>query len=164
MIENQDKKPQAITFIEIQATGKTSFYKDHFFNTHLRISLDLLKTRHREKTIFECCIATRTNFVIDNTNPLRTDRERYIKPAKEGGYEVVGYYFSADLKGSIERNRLRNYKEIVPVSGVLGTYKKLDLPSYSEGFDKLYYVTIGSNNQFRIEDWKDEIVMNLTGR
>lgn len=147
---------QAIIFIGIQAAGKTSFYKKHFFNTHLRISLDLLRTRHREKSIFECCIATRTDFVVDNTNPLKSDRERYIKPAKKAGYEVVGYYFAPDLADALERNRLRDEKEVIPDVGIRGTYKKLELPSYDEGFDELYFVAIGRDNEFIIEKKKED--------
>ncbi|MBN1315005.1 MAG: hypothetical protein JXA42_06040 [Anaerolineales bacterium] len=37
---------QAVIFIGIQATGKSTFFKERFFNTHVRISLDLLKTRN----------------------------------------------------------------------------------------------------------------------
>ena len=38
---------QAVIFIGIQGSGKTTFYRDRFFNTHFRINLDMLKTRHR---------------------------------------------------------------------------------------------------------------------
>jgi hypothetical protein len=38
---------EAIIFIGVQATGKSSYFRDRFFGTHVRISLDLLKTRHR---------------------------------------------------------------------------------------------------------------------
>jgi hypothetical protein len=46
---------------------------------------------------------------------------------------------------------------VVPVPAILGTYKKLEFPSYSEGFDKLYYVKLDENNSFKTEDLKDEI-------
>ena len=44
---------QLIIFIGIQASGKSTFYQQYFYHTHLRINLDMLKTRHREKLIFE---------------------------------------------------------------------------------------------------------------
>ena len=47
---------QAVIFIGIQATGKTTFYVQHFLNTHLRISLDVLRTRHREARFLETCL------------------------------------------------------------------------------------------------------------
>jgi predicted kinase len=39
---------EAVVFIGIQASGKTTFYQQRFFATHVRISLDLLRTRERE--------------------------------------------------------------------------------------------------------------------
>ncbi len=35
---------QAILFSGIQATGKSSFYRERFFHTHVRINLDMLRT------------------------------------------------------------------------------------------------------------------------
>ena len=40
---------ECVIFIGIQASGKTEFYKQNFFKTHVRISMDMLKTRHREE-------------------------------------------------------------------------------------------------------------------
>jgi len=40
---------ELIIFIGIQATGKSEFYKRRFYNTHIRINLDMLKTRNKEK-------------------------------------------------------------------------------------------------------------------
>jgi hypothetical protein len=47
---------EAVIFIGLQAAGKSSFYLDRFFNTHIRINLDMLKTRHREQLIFQACL------------------------------------------------------------------------------------------------------------
>ncbi len=90
---------QAIIFIGIQATGKTTFYNDRFFNTHVRISLDLLKTRHREHEFLTTCLRTRQSFVVDNTNPTIEDRKRYIDMVKDAKYEVIGYYFESKISG-----------------------------------------------------------------
>ena len=76
------KTPQLVILMGAQASGKSSFYLHQFFATHIRINLDMLKTRHREKLIFEACLAAKQSVVIDNTNPTRQDRARYIGPAK----------------------------------------------------------------------------------
>ena len=76
----------------IQASGKSTFYHDRFSNTHLRINLDMLKTRHREKRLIETCLEISQRFVIDNTNPTVTDRERYIILLKNQGWKIIGYY------------------------------------------------------------------------
>ena len=148
---------QAIIFIGIQATGKTTFYSDRFFNTHVRISLDLLKTRHREREFLTTCLRTRQSFVVDNTNPTIEDRKRYIDMFKDTEYEIIGYYFESKIQVAITRNDQRTAKQRIPVKGVLSTYQKLQMPSYEEGFDKLYYVRAVDGGTFNVEEWKDEI-------
>ena len=44
---------EIILFIGIQATGKSSFFRERFFRTHVRVNLDMLKTRHREKLLVD---------------------------------------------------------------------------------------------------------------
>lgn len=73
---------EAIIFVGIQATGKSTFYRENFFKTHIRINLDMLKTRHRENIILEACIKAKQPFVIDNTNPSMNDRKKYIEISK----------------------------------------------------------------------------------
>jgi hypothetical protein len=76
---------EAVIFIGLQASGKSSFDKERFFSTHVRVSLDLLKTRPREERFLAVCLETDQRFVIDNTNPTREDRARYIPRAKAAG-------------------------------------------------------------------------------
>jgi predicted kinase len=147
---------QAIIFIGIQASGKSTFYKEKFFNSHMRISLDLLNTRNKENQFLDKCIELHQRLVIDNTNPKRTDREKYIRKLKAAKYEVVGYYFQSNVKDSIRRNAKRVGKEKIPEVGILATYKKMELPSRKEGFDRLYYVEI-IDDEFIIKKWQDEI-------
>jgi predicted kinase len=40
---------EAVILIGIQGSGKSTFCRERFFNTHIRINLDMLKTRHRER-------------------------------------------------------------------------------------------------------------------
>jgi predicted kinase len=148
---------QAIIFIGIQATGKTTFYNDRFFNTHVRISLDQLKTRHREREFLATCLRTRQSFVVDNTNPTIEDRKRYIDMVKDAEYEIIGYYFESKVQAAVARNDQRTAKQRIPVKGVLSTYHKLQMPSYKEGFDRLYYVRVVEGGTFNVEEWKDEI-------
>jgi predicted kinase len=119
--------------------------------------LDLLRTRHREARFLDACLQTQQRFVVDNTNPTKEDRKRYIEMASDAGYEVIGYYFQSQAQAAMERNGARAESERVPPKGILGTYKKLELPSYAEGFDELYYVSIADDGGFRVERWKDEV-------
>jgi len=47
---------EAIIFCGIQATGKTTFFKERFFKTHMRISLDQLNTRNKELRFIETIV------------------------------------------------------------------------------------------------------------
>ena len=72
---------EAVIFIGVQGSGKSTFYREQFFDRYVRISLDLLRTRHRQQKFIETCLATQQRFVIDNTNsneaPPQTD-EVYV--------------------------------------------------------------------------------------
>ncbi len=146
---------EAVLFTGIQGAGKTTFYKDRFFDTHVRISLDMLRTRHREAVLIDACINAKQKFVVDNTNPTKSDRERYIRPARRAEFTVIGYYFAVDLAGSKDRNLKRQDKTPIPLPGLLGTHKRLQIPTWEEGFDRLYYVRIGPGSRFIVEDWAE---------
>ena len=141
---------QLIIFIGVQASGKSTFYKHNFYNTHLRLNLDMLKTRHRENILFEAGLASKTKMVIDNTNPKKEDRVRYMQRAKDAGFEVIAYYFETDLKSTSKRNSQREGKANIPEVGVRATYKKLEIPSLDEGFDEIFKVQIVGNGAFDI--------------
>lgn len=147
-----------ILFIGIQATGKSTFYPQRFFDTHICLNLDMLKTRHRETLLFSACLTAKQAVVIDNTNPTAAERARYTLPAKEAGFQVVGYYFRSVPADALRRNHQRSGIAIIPDKGVLGTYKRLELPRYEEGFDILYYVTLEEESEsFQVEEWNDAI-------
>jgi predicted kinase len=149
---------ETVIFIGIQAVGKSTFYKERFFATHVRINLDMLKTRQREALLLQAYLAARQPFVVDNTNILKRERARYIELAKPTGFRVVGYYFQSRLQDALLRNRQRTGRANIPEKGVIAKHQRLEIPSYAEGFDKLYYVAIDpAASQFIIREWKDEI-------
>ena len=144
---------EAVLLIGIQGAGKSTFYCRRFFHTHVRLSLDLLKTRRREMTLLEACLGARQPLVVDNTNVTADGRARYIRPAKAAGFRVTGYFFEPDPKGSLRRNNLREGKRRVPPAGLFGTLKRLQRPSPDEGFDELRRVLISESGEFRAEPW-----------
>ncbi len=147
---------EAVIFIGLQGSGKSSYFREWFFTTHVRVSLDLLKTRHREKRFLELCLVTNQRFVIDNTNPTRDDRARYIPAAKAAGFEVVGYYFRSSIEECLLRNEGRRESERIPEIAVRGAARRLELPSLAEGFDRLWYVRI-EDGRFITEEWNDAV-------
>lgn len=148
---------EAVIFVGIQATGKSSFYRKRFFDTHVRINLDMLKTRHRERLLVRACIEARQPFVVDNTNPSVEERARYIEPARSAGFRVTGYYFNSTVSEALARNARRTGKARVPEKGIFGTRKRLQVPNLEEGFDELCYVWIDDAGSFIVEEWSDEL-------
>lgn len=148
---------EAVIFIGLQGAGKSTFYKERFFDTHLRINLDMLKTRHRERQFLQTCIETCQRFVVDNTNPTRAEREVYIQAAKDAGFRVIGYYFQSRVEDCKRRNEQRPADRQVPLGGILGTAGRMELPSLEEGFDELHYVRIDETGSFKVEEWQDEV-------
>lgn len=124
----------AIIFCGIQGSGKSTFYRERFFDTHIRINLDMLRTRHREGLLLRACIEAKQPFVLDNTNPTVLQRARYIDTARAAGFRVTGYYFRSAPTEAIERNTARSEKARVPLPALLGTYKRLEIPKKEEGF------------------------------
>ena len=148
---------EAVIFIGVQASGKTTFFRERFFDSHVRLNLDMLRTRHRESILLAACLEAKQSFVVDNTNPAVEDRRRYIDPAKEHHFRVIGYYFQSSVEACKERNAARVESQVVPLPGLLGTHRRLEVPSYAEGFDELNYVRIAPDGGFEILEWSDEV-------
>ncbi len=146
---------EAVIFVGVQASGKTSLYRERFFETHLRINLDMLDTRHREGILPRACIEAKQPFVVDNTNPTAEERARYIGPARSAGFRVAGYYFRSGVREALARNNQRTGKARIPRKGIFGTYKRLQAPSMEEGFDELCCVYIDEAGSFVVEEWPD---------
>lgn len=145
---------EAVILVGIQATGKSTFYHHQFGRTHVRINLDMLKTRHREQQFLDTCLVTRQRFVVDNTNPTPAERQRYIQPAQQQGFSITGYYFESKLAAALIRNCDRAPDQRIPNKGIRGTVSRLILPTYDEGFDQLFYVRLLPHQQFSVEDWQ----------
>ncbi len=149
--------PELVLFCGIQATGKSSFYVERFLHTHVRLSLDVVRTRHRERVLFEACLGCAQSVVIDNTNPTPADRARYIAPGRAAGFTVIGYYFSSRVAEALERNAARAAAQRVPDRGVQGTAARLVPPGLAEGFAALHFVRLDAERGFIVEAWRDEV-------
>jgi predicted kinase len=58
-----------IIFIGLQGSGKSTFFLQQFYKTHIRLSMDMLRTRYREKLLFQACLTAKQPVVMDNTKP-----------------------------------------------------------------------------------------------
>ncbi len=144
---------EALIFCGIQASGKTTFYRERFFDTHVRISLDLLRTRRRERLILAACLEAGQRFVVDNTNPTAAERAAYVAPSLAAGFAVAAYFFPADPRAAFERNRRRPGAAAVPAAGLFGTQKRLQAPALEEGFARVERVEIVEGAGFVVTPW-----------
>jgi predicted kinase len=142
---------EAVVFCGVQGSGKTTLYRDRFLETHVRVSMDLLRTRGREEAFVRLCLQSGQRFVVDNTNPTPTDRRRYVEPARAAGFRLIGYLVEVDRSLALARNAGRTGRARIAVSGVLGTERRLLRPTPEEGFDELWHATAAPGGGWRVE-------------
>ena len=133
---------EAVILVGVQGAGKSTFYRDRFLDTHVRINLDMLRTREREQQLLTVCLEAGQSFVVDNTNPQASDRAKYIGPARAKGFRVIAYFFDVPLRDAMHRNNQRKLRQKIPPVAVAGTHKKLEPPSKNEGFDQIFTVRV----------------------
>lgn len=143
-----------VLMVGIQGSGKSTFYHKYLADDYVRVNLDALKSRHQENLLIAECIKEGKCFAVDNTNPTRADRQRYIPLAKSAGYRIVGYFMESKLKVCIARNNLRLGKARIPATAIAATSNKLQIPTYEEGFDELYFVK-NDGQIMMIEEWRE---------
>jgi predicted kinase len=132
---------EAIIFVGLQGSGKTTYFNDHFAATHAYVSRDVLQTATRETAFVRECLGSGRSFVVDNTNATRAVRAPYIREAKAAGFHVLCYFFDTPVRMAIGRNNHRKDKKPVPVPAILRTAKHLEPPSVEEGIDEIRTIT-----------------------
>ena len=133
--------PVMVIMMGLQGSGKSTFCAAHY-PEYTRINLDTLRTRKKEQDALLLALNRKENIIIDNTNPTKDDRKKYIQAGRAQKYKIIGCFMQSRLQDCIERNNARTGKEKIPEIAITCTSDKLELPSYAEGFDELYYVEI----------------------
>jgi predicted kinase len=158
VVPSDGSKPvlELVIFIGLQASGKSTFFRERFAATHELVSKDLFPNNRnrnrRQAQLIEVALGVGSSVVVDNTNPTVEDRQSLLRLGREHGAKIVGYYFESTARECVERNRLRAGKAKVPDVAIYATAKKLVPPSYSEGFDELFRVRLtGSSFEVRPE-------------
>jgi predicted kinase len=158
VVPSEGSKPvlELVIFIGLQASGKSTYFRERFAATHELVSKDLFPNNRnrnrRQAQLIEVALGVGSSVVVDNTNPTVEDRQSLLRLGREHGAKIVGYYFESTARECVERNRLRAGKAKVPDVAIYATAKKLVPPSYSEGFDELFRVRLtGSSFEVRPE-------------
>jgi predicted kinase len=142
---------EAIVLCGLQGSGKTTLYRERWRRSHVLVSMDELDTRAREAALVDECLAEGRSFVVDNTNPTVADRRRYVAPARQAGFRVIGYLVDAAPYEALGRNAGRGGAGRIPDRGVIGTARRFIRPAPEEGFDELWHATASPGGGFRIE-------------
>ncbi len=135
---------EAIIFIGLQGSGKTTYFLNRLAATHAHVSRDVQQTAQREMAFLRECLRAQRSFVVDNTNGTRAARAPYIREARAAGFHVVAYFFDTPVRTAIGRNNYRKDKKPIPVPAILRTAKHLEPPSLEEGIEQIRTITPGS--------------------
>ncbi|WP_181776683.1 AAA family ATPase [Amycolatopsis pittospori] len=146
---------EVVILIGLQASGKTTFFRREFANTHVHLSKDLFpnakRRQARQLRMLDEALEEGRPVVVDNTNPSPEEWAPLIEVARRHGVRVKGYWFPPDFVGSQERNALRKGKTRVPDVGLYATLKRLRRPGAEDGFDELYSVGFDGDGGFVVE-------------
>jgi len=130
-----------VVFVGLQASGKSTFFRERFVRTHQHVSKDLFphnrNKNRRQEHLLRAALSAGRSVVVDNTNPTPEDRRPLVRLGQGYGAKLVGYFFDASVGECLRRNEMREGKARVPDVAIYATAKKLVAPSIGEGFDGL---------------------------
>lgn len=153
-----EDRPEVVVLVGLQASGKSTFFRQRFADTHLHVSKDLMRNVRRKEVrqhaLIESALARGASVVVDNTNPSVEERQRIITLARSFHARVVGYWFPPDVPTMLARNAAREGRERVPDVGFFATLKRLVPPRPEEGFDQLFVVRARTEGLFDVEPWQ----------
>jgi predicted kinase len=140
---------ELVVFVGLQASGKSTFFRERLAETHQHVSKDLFPNNRnknrRQEHLLRAALSAGRCVVVDNTNPMLEDRRVLIGLGGEYGARIVGYFFEASVSECIRRNEVREGKARVPNVAIYATAKKLVAPSIEEGFDELLRVRLNDS-------------------
>ena len=150
----ETREKELVILVGLQASGKSTFFRERFAATHEHVSKDLFRNNknpnRRQAQLIAAALKEGSPVVVDNTSPTVEDRRALIELGRQLGAKIVGYYFDSTVRQCIERNRLRAGKERVPDVAIYATASRLVPPSCSEGFDELFRVRTTDDSTFEV--------------
>jgi len=66
------------------------------------------------------------------------------------GGRIIGYHFASNVRDCLERNATRAGWQRVPDVAIYVAAKRLEVPTYAEGFDYLYRVRLVGQSDYEI--------------
>jgi predicted kinase len=140
---------ELVILVGLQASGKSTFFRERFAATHKHVSKDLFRNNRnrnrRQRELVEAALGAGCPVVVDNTNPTVQERRLLIELGRQFGARIVGYSFESGVRECLARNARREGKARVPDVAIYATAKRLVPPSRVEGFDELLCVRLNGS-------------------
>ncbi|KAK9887859.1 hypothetical protein WA026_000167 [Henosepilachna vigintioctopunctata] len=135
-------KQDIILMVGSQGSGKSHFCRTKLLPTgYIHINRDKLKSWEKCVLMLEECITKQKNAVIDNTNPDKASRKKYIAVAKKYNIQCRCFVMSTSFEHCRHNNKFRALtdKTHEPIGDMLlYSYRKnFEPPELSEGFSEI---------------------------
>ncbi len=119
----------------LQASGKSSFYRERFAATHAHVSKDAWPNapegRRQQRLVEEHLRAGRS--VVVDTYPTPAERLPLVAIARAAGARVTSYAFVTSVEEALLRNAAREGRARITDVGIFSVAKQLVLPASGGG-------------------------------
>ncbi len=143
-----------VIFVGLPASGKSTFFQTHFAGTHRHVSKDLMPNvqnrDQRQRELIAQALTQRQPVVVDNVNASVAERAHLVALGRAHGVRIIGYHFDSGVRECLERNASRGGRQRVPDVAIYVAAKRLEVPTYAEGFDNLYRVRLVGQSDYEI--------------
>jgi predicted kinase len=137
---------ELVVFSGLQASGKTTFYRERMAGSHVHISKDAWPNARnkeaRQRRLVDEHLRAGRSVVVDNTNPTPAEREPLVAIARAAGVRAVSYAFIATVEDALRRNASRTGRACVRDVAIYAVAKRLCMVQPAEGFDSCFVVVL----------------------
>ncbi|GGQ07587.1 AAA family ATPase [Streptomyces roseolilacinus] len=147
--------PDVAVLVGLQASGKSTFYRQCLADRYDLVSKDLFprgarNKQRRQMALVEEALAAGRPVAVDNTNPSPEEWGPLLAAARAHGATATAYWFPPDVAAALRRNAARRGRERVPEVGLRATFGRLRGPSRSDGFDAVLEVRFDGRGGFAV--------------
>lgn len=150
-----------LILVGLQGSGKSTFFKTHFADTHVHVSMDNFPNARdraaRQRRELDAAFSAGRSVVVDNTNPTVLVRASIIQQARAYGARVIGFLVESSTRDAVARNAGREARARVPNVAIFATARKLEQPMLAEGFERLFLVRAQKDQQFVVSEWDGDL-------